>query len=97
MWSGVSGKGSLRRSPRGGCLNEVRQGKSISDTGKHIPYAEAPGGSPVSITWGQPETELTAGTEWLVSHTTIAWGQNIYTGFAVVPTGDHIDLAWHQS
>lgn len=45
----------------------------------------------------QPETELTAGTEWLVSHTTIAWGQNSFTGFAVVPTGDHIDLAWHQS
>lgn len=62
------------------------------DTGKYILYAEAPGGSTVSTTWGQPETERTAGTEWLVSHT-IAWGRNSCTVFAVVPTGDHIDLA----
>lgn len=43
--------------------------------------------------WGRPEAERTAGTEWLVSHTTTAWGQNSCTAFAVVPTGDHIDLA----
>lgn len=45
------------------------------------------------MTWGRPEAERTAGTELVVSHTTIAWEQNSCRVFAVVPTGDHNDLA----
>lgn len=50
------------------------------------------GQSRVGLKWGQPGGS-TAGTEWLMSHRSVAWGHFSCTALAVVPTGKHIALA----
>lgn len=66
---------------------------SISDSGSYILYPiRGSGQSAVGLKWRQPGGS-TAGTEWLMSHGSVAWGQISCTTLAVVPTGKHIDLA----
>lgn len=67
--------------------------RNISDTGGFIshPMQRHSGQSKVGLTWGQPGGS-TAGTEWLMSHGSVAWGQISCTALAVVPTGKQIDL-----
>lgn len=66
---------------------------SISDSGSYMLYpVRGSGQSAVGLKWRQPAGSP-AETEWLMSHGSVARGQIRCTTLAVVPTGEHIDLA----